>query len=214
MSLADATLYRKTAQAQAELAQRKGSLAPRERMVLVMVNGVDTVAKLVARLGPAAADTLAQLLSLGMIEAVEAAPPPQRPAARSRAAADMSLEALRGAPSVTAGASAAATPAPAHSAEVPAAASPSPATPTAASQSPPPSAAVSDATPRQRASRELVRLLAPRFGPDATRIAQPALEAADAAGFNAALDGIAARLGIHLGRKAAEQLLAPLRLPT
>jgi pyruvate/2-oxoglutarate dehydrogenase complex dihydrolipoamide acyltransferase (E2) component len=59
----------------------------------------------------------------------------------------------------------------------------------------------------------LVRLLVPHSGPDAPRVAEAALRANHGADFNAALDAVAARLAIHLGRKRATELLAPLRQP-
>ena len=80
--------YRKTAAGQAELMQRQAGLGPRERALLVMVNGQEPVQRLVDRLGEAVLDTLALLRQRGLIEPVVAerparasAPPPSPPAA-------------------------------------------------------------------------------------------------------------------------------------
>ncbi|MBN8489241.1 MAG: hypothetical protein J0M20_16135 [Burkholderiales bacterium] len=77
--------YRKTAAGQAELALRQAGLGPRERALLVMVNGQEPAQRLVERLGEAGLDTLAMLRQRGLIEPVAAdrpvrvAPPPPPP---------------------------------------------------------------------------------------------------------------------------------------
>lgn len=85
---ADVT-YRKTAAGQAELTQRQAGLGPRERALLVMVNGQESAQRLVERLGEAVLDTLAMLRQRGLIEPVVAdrlaratpSPPPPPPPA-------------------------------------------------------------------------------------------------------------------------------------
>lgn len=67
--------YRKTAAGQAELTQRQAGLGPRERALLVMVNGQETAQRLVERLGASVLDTLAMLRQRGLIEPVSAERP-------------------------------------------------------------------------------------------------------------------------------------------
>lgn len=74
------TVYRKTPQGQAELAQRSAGLPLRARSVLVMVNGVDSAQRLAERLGPAVLDTLAALREQGLIEALVPVERAARPA--------------------------------------------------------------------------------------------------------------------------------------
>jgi hypothetical protein len=171
---ATATLYRKTAAGQAELTERCAGLTPRARTVLVVVNGVLTVARLVETLGPEVPTLLQTLLGKGLIEPVAAKAP-----APSSTGVPMATAAPRPAP-VVAGAPLALPPAPG---------------------------------PTPSVLRALLELLVPHFGPDATRVAEPALRATNAHDYHAALDALGARLAIHLGRKQAEQLLMPLRLP-
>lgn len=88
---------------------------------------------------------------------------------------------------------------------------PVPAQPKAAAPTPLAKPPADPGSPSAETLLKLVQLLFPHFGPDATRVAEPALRAASHAEFNAALDGLAARMAIHLGRKQADQMLAPLR---
>lgn len=189
MSATADTVFRKTPQGLAELAQRRGELPPRMRSVLVMVNGVDAATRLVERLGADVLATLDALLHRGLIEPIAAAPRSAAPAApRPRST----------------------TPPP------PAAKSPSPAA-TAASLAPAAPAApvetgAGEVEQRMRlATRQLIQILLPHFGPDAPRIAQAASTATEPAAFNQALEAVAARLAIHMGRKRAAEVLAPLR---
>ncbi|MBQ0931685.1 hypothetical protein KAK07_12340 [Ideonella sp. 4Y16] len=86
MSRSAELIYRKTAAGQAELMQRQAGLGPRERALLVMVNGQEPVQRLVDRLGERVLDTLSLLRQRGLIEPVAAErpartpPPPPRPA--------------------------------------------------------------------------------------------------------------------------------------
>jgi hypothetical protein len=82
-----------------------------------------------------------------------------------------------------------------------------------AAQAKPDATAPATSSPAASTLLALVQLLLPHFGPDATRVAEAALRAASRAEFNAALEGVAERLATHVGRKAADQLLAPLRQP-
>lgn len=88
-----------------------------------------------------------------------------------------------------------------------------PAPPGAASPASVAAQPASSSSPSAATLLKLVQLLLPYFGPDATRVAEAALRAASHAEFNTALDGLAARLAIHLGRQQTDQLLAPLRQP-
>jgi len=167
------TVFRKTPQGQAELAQRRGDLPPRMRSVLVMVNGIDAAARLMERLGGDVLATLEALLQRGLIE-------PAAAAAKAGAAA-----------------------APRPRAAQPPGASPAPATAPAGAD---------EAQQRMRlATRQLIQILLPHFGPDAPRIAQGAVAATTPAEFNQALEAVSARLAIHMGRKRAAEVLAPLR---
>ncbi|NDY89798.1 hypothetical protein [Ideonella livida] len=73
-----------------------------------------------------------------------------------------------------------------------------------------PPEAPADAATLAQARQALMPRLLEHFGPDAPRVAQRALQATGWREFNAGLDDIAARLAIHMGRKAARALLADL----
>jgi hypothetical protein len=174
------TVFRKTPQGQAELAQRRGDLPPRMRSVLVMVNGIDAAARLMERLGGDVLATLEALLQRGLIE-------PAAAAAKAGAAAAPRPRAAVASPP----------------AAQPPGASPAPATAPAGAD---------EAQQRMRlATRQLIQILLPHFGPDAPRIAQGAVAATTPAEFNQALEAVSARLAIHMGRKRAAEVLAPLR---
>jgi len=80
-------VFYKTERGKAEMAHRSGNLAPAARRVLIMVNGADSVAALMARGGVPEQELythLARLLELELIAPVpgRAPPLPAKPAAR------------------------------------------------------------------------------------------------------------------------------------
>jgi hypothetical protein len=79
------TIYRKTAEGQAEIETRARKLGPRLRSALIMVDGKRTDEDLRKLLAQQADETLQTLLDQGLIEASAAAA--SRPAARSAGAA-------------------------------------------------------------------------------------------------------------------------------
>ncbi|MDI1340349.1 MAG: hypothetical protein Q7K57_18700 [Burkholderiaceae bacterium] len=70
-------IYKKTAQGQAELADRKAGLRARERSALIMVNGQLSIESISAQLGPDAPALLEILVSKELIERAEHPPPPE-----------------------------------------------------------------------------------------------------------------------------------------
>jgi len=153
-----ATIYRKTVTGQAALATRGGGLSARERTALIVVNGRQTRAQLLAALGADASTLLDVLLAQGLIEVVAAAGPVQAPV-------------------------------------------------------PPPATDPVAETERLRSLQQrALTLLAPHFGPDVKVVCLPLLQARTRAEWQAALAAIEAKLGIYLGRKAAQGLVASLRL--
>lgn len=182
MARAQDLVYRKTADGQAELAQRRHGLGPRARGVLVMVNGVEPLQRLVERMGPEVLETLALLRQHGLIEAIAQA----EQAAVRAPRADTAPPAPAPAPA----------PAAAARAEPPAA----------------PAAPALDPARHRAAAQALVALLLPFFGPDAPRIAETALRARSVAEFNQGVGEVADRLAIHLGRRKAAEATDRLRL--
>jgi len=164
-----ATIYRKTVTGQAALATRGGGLSARERTALIVVNGRQTRAQLLAALGADASTLLDVLLAQGLIEVVAAAP--VRPSARVAAAG-----------------------------------------PVQAPVPPPATDPVADTERLRSLQQTALTLLAPHFGPDVKVVCLPLLQARTRAEWQAALAAIEAKLGIYLGRKAAQGLVASLRL--
>ena len=76
------TIYRKTAEGQAEIETRVRKLSPRLRSALIMVDGKRTDEDLGKLLPQQAEETLQSLLEQGLIEVMQSTTP-QRPAARS-----------------------------------------------------------------------------------------------------------------------------------
>ncbi len=184
MAKAQDLVYRKTADGQAELAQRRHGLGPRARGVLVMVNGVEPLQRLVERMGPEVLETLALLRQHGLIEAIAQAEQAVARAPRTDTAAPDPVPA----------------PTPAAQTEPPAAPTAAPAPPTL------------DPARHRAAAQALVALLLPFFGPDAPRIAETALRARSVAEFNRGVGEVADRLAIHLGRRKAAEATDRLRL--
>jgi hypothetical protein len=189
MARAQDLVYRKTADGQAELAQRRHGLGPRARGVLVMVNGVDPLQRLIERLGPEVLETLALLRQHGLIEAIAQAEQSAARAPRADTAAPHADAA--GPPLATA-----------------AVVRPEPASPPPAAPAPP----ALDPARHRAAAQALVALLLPFFGPDAPRIAETALRARSVAEFNQGVGEVADRLAIHLGRRKAAEATDRLRL--
>lgn len=152
-------VFRKTESGKAEMARRQAGLSPATRMVLVTINGSDSVSALMARGLPQLQEHLETLLARGLIEPVSA----------------------RAAPL----------------------ASPSP------PAVPEPSATVGPGL--DALCRQAMAYLGNHFGPDTPLVAQALLTARSALEFNAALDGIEAKLAIYLGRKQAARELRSLR---
>jgi hypothetical protein len=65
-----------------------------------------------------------------------------------------------------------------------------------------------------RACRAALARLTPHFGPDVEIVAQPLLQAADRAAFNAGLVQIERKLALYLGKAQAAREVADLRLPS
>jgi hypothetical protein len=63
-------VFTKTERGRAEVTRRSGDLAPATRHVLIMINGIDSVATLMARRLPQLQTHLSKLLELGMIAPV------------------------------------------------------------------------------------------------------------------------------------------------
>jgi len=83
------TIFRKTEKGSNEIATRANKLVPRLRTALILVDGLRSDAELGPLIGRDAANTLAELSSLGYVEvaSVVEAPKPKAPAAPVAAAA-------------------------------------------------------------------------------------------------------------------------------
>lgn len=94
MNRADDAVYRKTGLGTAALGTRSGTLGPRARTALILVNGQDSLAVLAGKLGPEAAGLVETLLGMGLVE--EVAPEPVgAPVARAPVKIDTQLTSLK-----------------------------------------------------------------------------------------------------------------------
>jgi hypothetical protein len=175
-------VFQKTENGKAEIAKRQAGLSPATRSVLVMVNGCDAVAVLMARGLPQLQGHLDRLLALGLIEPVVALV----------------------APAVTRSSPPTSTWLPAQLvAREPVLAVPPPVLV-------PEQEASHDPRLGPLCRKALIHL-GQHFGADTPLVAQTLLAARNVAEFNAGLDGIESKLSIHLGRKQAARELQLLR---
>lgn len=101
--------------------------------------------------------------------------------------------------------------APPPAARAPVAAPAPPPSPSPASAAPPLAPPVDEAQALLTLQRRAYLALQPHFGPDTPTVAQALLAARTLADYRLALDGIAAKLAIYMGRKQAEREVSALR---
>lgn len=190
------TVFRKTGDGRAAMAQRSHELAMATRSVLIMVNGVLPAAQLSPGGIAQATPHLVRLLELGLIEPVT--PVSFAPGARKETPA---------APG-TAGTTA-------RQAQPATVAAPFPgltSAPGPAADAAPPAMPVEAAVPDALKRRAMARLQE-HFGLDTPVVARALLAAITSADYNAALGAIEAKLAIYMGRRMAARTVQDLRCP-
>jgi hypothetical protein len=183
MNPAHDRVYRKTERGAAALKTRSSSLPARARTALILVNGVDSVASLVGKIGPDAAVLVELLLELGLVEEVPAA----RPVRAAPVAATPVMPAVTPTVATTA---------------------PTAVTPAAAIDS---AAAEAMRTRLAPLKHEVIQRLEPHFGPDTDVVCAALVAAATEEAYRDAIVAIESKLSAYLGRKGAQRMLDGLR---
>lgn len=196
-------VYRKTERGQGEIKSRAGGLSVRARTLLILTNAVDSVATLHKKMGADAASVLHDLAAQGYIEPIEAtkpkvsASPTLMPTPRPALMPTPVAMSVPSVPSVT-----------------------SLAAPFAETLASPLRVDLPDTPVLSQAEfaarlaplrRAALKQLTPHFGPDVVVVAQPLLKAQTPQTYNAALDLLASKLAIYLGRKKAALVVDGLR---
>lgn len=179
-------VYKKSTQGWDALKIHSGGLDGAARSVLILINGVDSLAALERKLGRDIKPPLARLLELGLIQRLDAAgatrtaasaPPPASPAIK--------------APS-----------------------SPPPQAQAAAQTDAAPPAAPDSGEQKARWNalrRQVAIRLAPYFGPDLMTVLAPLMKADTHERLAAALHALEVKLAMYQGKKAAAKLMEGLR---
>lgn len=216
----DDPIYRKTAAGAEEVRLRQAGLDPRTRSLLILVNGELAASVLAQRLGDDTRVRLTRLQALGLIEtppavvaAVDSAhvgsdPPAMRPSAPAPTRSGVAL-----AQAAAAAAARVIPTRPAVEALMSVVMSRNRAEPDGATTPIDPDVAqAARLLPQdlEAARRRCVPLLMSHFGPDAPRVAAEALSAGDAATFARALVGVGEKLGVAMGRRRAEAVVAQI----
>jgi hypothetical protein len=178
------SVYKKSSQGWDALKLHSGGLDGAARSVLILINGMDSLAALERKLGRDIKPPLARLLELGLIERLDAAGP-ARTAASVPPPASAAIKAPSGPP-------------PQAAAQTDAAA---PAVPDSGAQK----------AHWNALRRQVVIRLAPYFGPDLMMVLAPLMKADTNEHLAAAMHALEVKLAMYQGKKAAAKLMEGLR---